>query len=360
MIWDWGRRGGGPLMTLLLARRLIDQGYGSDIALSLSEQNELIAEFRAMDVTLSSVETFVERPSVRRLLRQSAPLAWEFRRQLAQYQPAVLLIPMLFGATIPLVALARSVARRIIYVVHDAQAHSGERIGLQQSLAQFVLLRTADTLVTVSQNTKSELARLHPRMESKLVAESLVGLYDSVRNVRDIPAGRRWRLLAPGRLVRYKGFDRLAQALEIIGDADYELTIVGQGPEEARVAKLFAQWPQVRIESGWTSMQERRRLYESHDVLLCPHDEASQSGLICEALVHAMPSIVTPVGALPEQIGFGKAGWVTTDMSPQALAQQIENILQGSSDYRAASAGCAEVLNQARSASTWSRTLELG
>lgn len=359
MIWDWGRRGGGPLMTLLLARRLIHQGYGNDIALSLSEQNELIDDFRALDVTLSSVQTFVDRPSVGRLLRQSAPLAWQFRQQLAQYRPKVLLIPMLFGATIPLVALARSVVQHIIYVVHDERTHSGERVGLQQSLAQFVLLRTADTLVTVSQKMKAELARLHPKMESRLIAESLVGLYDSVRNARDIPAGRRWRLLVPGRLVRYKGFDRLAQALELIGDADYEMTIVGQGPEEARVAKLFAQWPQVRVENGWTSKHERQLLYESHDVLLCPHDEASQSGLICEALVHAMPSVVTPVGALPEQIGFGKAGWITTDMSPQALARQIDNILQGTSDYRAASAGCAEVLDEARTASTWSRTLEL-
>ncbi len=357
LIWDWARRGGGPLMTLLLARHLIDLGYKGDIALSLSAQNELIDEFRGLGVPLALVETFAEKPSVARLLWRSAALSRSLRQHLSSHDPETVLIPMLFGASAPLALLARAKAKRLVYVVHDASSHEGDTAKALKDLAQVWLARLADHLVFPSEATKNRYMGARS-FRGQSAVQPLAGLYVKAKNAREFPTDRPIRLLMPGRLVRYKGFDRIAAAAGLLGSRSCTITVSGKGPDAGRIRQLFADVPNVSVHIEWTSAEDRRRLFDTHDVLLCPHDDASQSGLICEALCEAMPAIVTPVGALPEQIGFGKAGWVTRDMSPEALA---DCIVQSASpeNYRQASAGCGEVLEQARRAMDWPNILAL-
>ncbi|PWB64628.1 MAG: hypothetical protein C3F17_06430 [Bradyrhizobiaceae bacterium] len=359
LVWDWGRRGAGPFITLQLVRRLIAQGYGDRIVLSLSEQNELIDEFRRLGLPMSSVHTFDGRPSLAHLARISLSLVRPFREQLARYRPTTVLVPMLFGAAMPLAPFARRAADRLIFVVHDVHPHQGERTWLAQLVAQRYLLRLADTLVTISGATRVELVKWRPSVASRVVVEPLAGLYDKLSGPRTFPQGRRLRFLVPGRQVRYKGYGRLAQALRLLEGADFELTVVGDGPERALVEKTFGGLPNVTLRSGWASVGEHRRLFDDHDVLVCPYDEGSQSGLIGDALARSMPTIVTPVGALPEQIGFGRAGWIAADMTPPALAKLMTAVARGEVDYATCSSGCGTILDEARAASNWPRTLGL-
>lgn len=359
LVWDWGRRGAGPFITLQLVRRLIAQGYGDRLVLSLSEQNELIDDFRRLGLPMSSVHTFDGRPSLAHLARISLSLVRPFREQLARYRPTTVLVPMLFGAAMPLAPFARRAADRLIFVVHDVHPHQGERTWLAQLVAQRYLLRLADTLVTISGATREELVKWRPSVASRVVVEPLAGLYDKLSGPRAFPQGRRLRFLVPGRQVRYKGYGRLAQALRLLEGADFELTVVGEGPERASVEKTFGGASNVELRYGWLSTKDHWRLFEEHDVLLCPYDEGSQSGLIGNALARSMPTIVTPVGALPEQIGFGRAGWVTADMSPAALADAIGKVVRGEGAYAARSSACGALLDEARAVSNWSHTLGL-
>lgn len=358
LIWYWGRLGGGALMTLLLARHLIEAGHGDDIALSLSEQNELIGEFGSLGVALSALDTFAGKPSVAGLLRSWPALRRSFRAELERFQPKTVLVPMLFGAAMPLLLSAGRAAGRCVYVVHDARAHRGESISLEQNVAQFLLLRMANRLVTVSHSVRIELLRRSPRVQ--IAVEPLAGLYRSRRGARSAPQGRRLRFLVAGRQVAYKGFERLAAALRLIGTPEFDVVIAGDGPESVRVAELFGEQACVELRPGWASADGHQKPFDECDVQLCPYDEASQSGLVCDALAASMPTIVTPVGALPEQIGFGKAGWICPDMSPAALAALMTRVASGQADYAAASAGCKTVLDTARAASNWPRTLGLG
>ncbi len=63
--------------------------------------------------------------------------------------------------------------------------------------------------------------------------------------------------------------------------------------------------------SGWLSHAETQELLRSHDVMIAPYREASQSGVVAEALAWGLPVVATPVGALAEQIGDGRAGWLS-------------------------------------------------
>jgi glycosyltransferase involved in cell wall biosynthesis len=266
---------------------------------------------------------------------------------------------MLFGATLPILPWLRSHGATFVYGVHDIRQHPGERTGLEQAAAQFGLIQRADKLVTLSQDMKSELIKRYPNKSGRISVEPLAGIYECTSTPREFPKERALRLLVPGRLVRYKGFERLAQALQLLGSDICRVTIAGEGPERGYVARLFASLPTVDLRLGWMPDNDRRRLFEEHDVLVCAHDEASQSGLICEALTWALPSIVTPVGALPEQIEFGKAGWVARDTSPAALAEIITQVARDPIGYDAASSQCAAVLQRARLPSSWGQTLGL-
>lgn len=359
LIWDWGRRGAGPVVALQLARRLIEQGYGDRIALSLSEQNELMGEFRQLGVPISSVHTFTGEPSLWRLTQSVTSLLRSFSKHLARHCPTTILVTMLFGAALPLAPFARRAVTRFVYVVHDVRPHPGERIGLELRVGQTGLLCLADRLVTLSQAMRAELVALHPRLGGRTFVEPLAGLYDRLHAARAFPEGRRTRFLVAGRQVRYKGFERLAQALRRLDGADFEVTIAGDGPEQNRIKELFGSMRNVMLSPGWMCAAEHRRQFEVHDVQLCAYDEGSQSGLICDGLSMAMPTIVTPIGALPEQIGFGRAGWVTADMSAQALADLIVQVARGEGDYARRSEACGMMLDEDRAASTWARTLGL-
>jgi glycosyltransferase involved in cell wall biosynthesis len=211
-----------------------------------------------------------------------------------------------------------------------------------------MLIRLADQTVAPSRFVAGELGRLYPGAAGRIGVEPLAGLYRAASaRPRAAPVGRPLRFLAPGRLVRYKGYRRLAAALDLMpSDLAYELTIAGDGPDRAEIERLFARRPSVRLDLRWHAPEEQAALFREHDVLLCPYDEASQSGLVCDALVHAAPAIVTPVGALPEQIGNGRAGVVLVDMSPETLAAALADAVRGRFGYAAASAGCLELLKE--------------
>jgi glycosyltransferase involved in cell wall biosynthesis len=131
----------------------------------------------------------------------------------------------------------------------------------------------------------------------------------------------------------------LADALEPLRDLPgWRLTIAGMGPEAESVQTRFGHFPQVKVD--WVrelSETDIDALLASHDVLVCPYIEASQSGVLTEALYHGMPSLVMPVGALPEQINFGEGGWVAPSASCEGLRETIRMILAEPASIRRAS-----------------------
>jgi glycosyltransferase involved in cell wall biosynthesis len=152
-------------------------------------------------------------------------------------------------------------------------------------------------------------------------------------------------------LIRYKGFDLLAQALQPISrDSRWTLTIVGSGPLEAEVRRAFSDWAQVTLVLGWQPRDQIERLLTEHDLLLCPYVEASQSGVVAEALAVGLPSAVMPVGALPEQVGRGRGGLVANDTTAAALARLLQAVLDNPALLMEVSAGALSLFQERRNA----------
>jgi glycosyltransferase involved in cell wall biosynthesis len=352
LIWYWGRLGGGPQMTELLVGHLIERGFGPQLALSLSARNERLDRFEQFGLEQHFIETFERTPNVVGLMQQVPRLRGHFRSLLAAARPDVVVVPMIFGALVPLIDLVTRSRARLVYVVHDATPHPGDNHAVGIKMTQRVLLHLADDIVTMSEAVRDQLCRSAPGVAAKVRTERLVGLFKPAANARCHPAETP-RFLMPGRLVSYKGYERLAEALKLMDRNDFTVTISGDGPYRDKVAELFGSDPRVRLDLSWRTPEEHEELFGSHDVVLCPYSEASQSAVICEALSIGLPTIVTPVGALPEQIGFGRGGIVLQAMTAQALADAMSAIVNRKFDYAAASMASLELLRTEASRLTW-------
>jgi glycosyltransferase involved in cell wall biosynthesis len=356
----WGRRGGGSLLTFLLAQYLTDSQAPTEIILSLTKQNDDIKAFEASGLPL----LVIDRPSLSSVWRT----AWFLPSQLAKHanalaslKPDAVIMTMNSPFAWPFIRVLQRRGLKVIYVAHDAEPHPGDYAATWQRVTQDLLIKGADRVVTLSSNVLRRLTERIPSSSGKMSMIPLEAVYPTKRSL--LPdrqsADEPVRLLFYGRLLPYKGLDLLAQALNPLkNDPRWRLTLAGSGPLEPEMRRAFARWPQVDLELGWISNDQTAELFSRHHLLLCPYKEASQSGVIAEALSWAMPSLVMPAGALPEQIGHGAAGIIARTGDAEGFRNALVSVLDQPDSLTALSHGAAALLVERRDKKDWVHLIE--
>jgi len=89
-------------------------------------------------------------------------------------------------------------------------------------------------------------------------------------------------------------------------------------------------WADLPVESLSGRLDESRlaKLLRSHDVLVLPYREASQSGMLLLAAAAGIPVICTRVGGLPEQLPEEAVLWIEPDAA--SLAEALERLASDS------------------------------
>lgn len=357
LIWFWGTSGAGVRYAARVAERIAEQHGPANVALALHEGNAWIERSRQRGhpvVTVGGAHGY--RAALKIALQ--APRRWlALQRLIAEFRPDVAVIPMSFALAWPYV-LAFSLRNiPVVYVAHDDKPHAGDYMTLFQAKMQALLLRQATCVVAMSGYVAGQLRTsgwLRADQRCEVIPLTAHDVARRAEPRRRSPGPISFLFL--GRLLGYKGLSLLADALEPLQDhTGWRLTIAGNGPEAETVRAAFSRFPQVELSHiRWLDEAEVDALIRSHDVLISPYLEASQSGVVSEALYDAMPCLVTPVGALPEQIGFGKAGWVAPEASTKALTRAITGLLEDPTSIESRSAGALDI---ARSGPTdaWGR-----
>jgi glycosyltransferase involved in cell wall biosynthesis len=214
---------------------------------------------------------------------------------------------------------------RNIVSVHDGQLHPGENHPLWQA-AENACFKLADHLVFLSnfvmQRTLRQV-RLHAK--AHLVPHGLIP-------IKELPGKKILKhppsILFLGRLAYYKGIDLLLEAIRSLPEKSYShLTIAGQ------LINPLPSHPggsgKVNILCHRLDRQEMERLLYSHDILVLPYREASQSGILTMGISAAIPMVVCKVGGLPEQLASDEAIWVNPVASD--IADGISKILESPS-----------------------------
>jgi glycosyltransferase involved in cell wall biosynthesis len=305
-----------------------------------------------------------DRPILSNIWRKAWALPIQLRRHadaLASLNPDAVIMTMNSPFAWPFIGMLQRRGLNVFYIAHDAEPHPGDYAVAWQRTTQDLLVRRADRIITLSASVAEQLANRIPASALKTTVVPLETVFPIQRHERhDMPAvGDTVRLLFYGRLIPYKGLDLLAHALTPLRNrTDWSLTIAGSGPLESEIRNVFESWPQVDLELGWISDDRTAELFSNHHLLLCPYVEASQSGVVAQALTWALPSLVMPAGALPDQIGGKVAGTVAEATTADAFRLALERILERPDSLEEFSRGAAKLIAERQAASEWGRLIK--
>ena len=300
LVWQWGKRGGGPRFAACLAQGL-SALPDTEAALALSAGAEILRTPDAprCDLTLP-------------LYRGVPGLAW-CALQAPAFVPAVArwvraLAPALAVCALPgpldllMLAALRRAGVPVAVVVHDADPHPGDGYPLLFPLNR-ALVRRAEGVVALTEHVAARLREqrvMRPGVPMVRAAHPPLAF-----GVTAPPGGHDGplRVLSFGRLLPYKGLDLLAEALRRLGHRPgMTVRVVGHGPESPALAALRA-LPGVGVENRWVPETEVGALIGWADLVVLPYREASQSGIAAAALAAGRPVLATRVGGLAEQLG---------------------------------------------------------
>lgn len=180
--------------------------------------------------------------------------------------------------------------------------------------------------------------------QSDAMAAEMRNLLGSARNLYVLPnpvvtewesphedSGNLWcrpgpHLLAVGRLTRQKGFDMLLPAFQQILQAfpEAELTILGEGPEEAALRAMSSD---LGIEehvhfAGYVEKPHTWFPGASAFVLSSRHEGIANA--LLEAAAAGLPIVSTPaLGGVVELLDCAPGAWLACDISTEALAESL-------------------------------------
>lgn len=352
----WGVGGAGSRLTQRVGGELSARFLPDKLALSLHRGNSWLEQAKGVCSDIDVIDGRAGHTSGLSIVLGLPRQLWRFARHLRRFSPDIVVVPMNFAQACLLGIVARLFGHKLIYVVHDAQPHPGDYAQRFQILSQRSLIGTASRIVTMS-SVVGEALRTGPQSirRDKISIVPLAALVPRLRSAPRMLDDRPIRFLFLGRLLKYKGLDILAKALSAIQSRDdWTLTIAGNGSERDFVLAAFSQFRQVDLSQLETISEEAvDALLDSHDVVLCPYVEASQSGVIAEGFGHGLPALVTPVGALPEQVGDGVAGWIARAPTSDALAACLLDVLENRAGYAAKSAMALQLASAGVGSSAW-------
>ena len=135
-----------------------------------------------------------------------------------------------------------------------------------------------------------------------------------------------------GRMFQGKGLSVLAHALAKLSREDWQLLVVGDGPERESFAQMlgvFGLTPRTRF-TGAIGYEQLPELYREMDIVVVPSRTTKRvreqfGRVIIEAMASGVPVIGSDSGAIPEVIGG--AGLVVANADADALAGAIRQLL---------------------------------
>jgi glycosyltransferase involved in cell wall biosynthesis len=311
--------------------RVLQFGPGLGVRGGVSSVEQLICDYLPPYVSIHHVPTMEEGSTLTRASTFARAVA-ALRRALASPEPTIFHLHFASrGSALRKMILATMVARAGRPLVLHAHGGGFDRFharlpaGLRHRLN--ACLQRASVFIALSQHWRDfyvETCELSPAQVTVLP--------NPVRWNPEVPnraAHTRVQFLALGRISNAKGSFDLLRAYAGLAPAlraRSRLVLAGDGDVEGarRAAAPLGDSVQVR---EWVSAVERDRLLAESDVFVLPsHAEGLPMSLL-EAMSSGLPSIVTPVGGIPEVLTHENEGLFVSPGRVPELAAAMARML---------------------------------
>lgn len=196
-------------------------------------------------------------------------------------------------------------------------------------------IQYADNVITCCEFNRRFMGDLYPDIAGEISSKTHVCYHGlDLATFPYVPDGRPpRRVIAVGRLARFKGFDYLLRAAQLCRQrgVDVQVELVGDGPEAGALKALAGELgigDQVTFR-GYIPFSEVREAMTRSTLLVHPSDGLGDGlpNVLREAMAVGTPVIASRVAGIPEALDDGRCGTLVPPKDAAALAQAIERLL---------------------------------
>jgi glycosyltransferase involved in cell wall biosynthesis len=320
--------------------KVLQLGPALDVRGGITTVEQHICDYLAPYVSMRHIATMDQSSALSRVAVYARAVR-SLRRALESIEPCVVHIHFASrGSTLRKLILASLVTRAGRPLV--LHAHGGYFDQFHRRLPA-VLRRTVNSIL----QRANVVIALSPRWrdfyvnECELSPAQVAVLPNPVRWSPDVPnrSGRRHvQFLYLGRMCEKKGTYDLVNAFAALPEsvrAQARLVLAGDGDLEA-IRKLAAPFgEQVRVLS-WVGNAEREQLLAQSDVFALPSYNEGVPMSLLEAMAAGLPSIVTPVGGIPDVLRHGVEGLMVEPARVAELSAAMAKMIGDESERLAA------------------------
>lgn len=229
---------------------------------------------------------------------------------------------------------------RIVYTAHDVDGLDGTTPKMLVRTSRR-LYQSADAVAAHSERDREQIIRFgaNPSRVTR-IPQGTPGFFQAPRisredAQRELGLDRdRPTVLFFGLLKAYKDLETLLVAMLRVREAipDILLLIAGEALNERgrylRLIHTLGLGESVIWKSSYVPTERVGMHFAAADVVALPYKAASSSAVLLNAYAHALPVVVTTVGAFPEMVESGKTGLVIAPESPTELADALLTLLR--------------------------------
>lgn len=196
-------------------------------------------------------------------------------------------------------------------------------------------IQYADNVITCCEFNRRFMEDLYPDMAREISQKTHVCYHGlDLAAFPFVPDSRPpRRIIAVGRLARFKGFDYLLRAAQLCRQrgVEVEVELVGDGPESGALKALAGELGIAEHVTfrGYIPFSEVRAAMSRSTILVHPSDGLGDGlpNVLREAMAVGTPVIASRVAGIPEALDDGRCGVLVPPKDVPALAQAIEALL---------------------------------
>lgn len=218
--------------------------------------------------------------------------------------------------------------QKMLLTVHDPLPHSGYS-SLIVSLRRKAAFRLVPRLIILNKAQRQDFIDTY-HIKPERIIDSQLSCYTYLRMVQPATTGIGQQgsyILFAGRITPYKGLEYLLPAMKKVHEQcpDCRLVVAGSGAFHFDI-EAYKQLDYIDIRNRFIPDDELVALIQRSAFLVCPYNDATQSGVIMSAYAFNKPVVATRVGGLPEMVKDHRYGVIVKEKDEDALAEAIVNL----------------------------------